>query len=95
MQESFPFGLCTLFSVQMDQHLNIKDFAKLMLIASANHRVDNQQFCTGFSNRINVLQDAQAILITPIMQDMLEQVSVRSAGDRLKEIAAPDINPVF
>src|ERR1700730_14299971 len=66
-----------------------------MLIASANHCVYNQQFCTGFSNRINVLQDAQTILITPIMQDMLEQVSVCSAGDRLNEIAAPYVNPAF
>jgi len=37
------------------QHLNIEDFGKLMLITSADHCVYNQQFCTGFSNRINVL----------------------------------------
>ena len=56
MQKFFPFGLCTLFSaVQKDQHLNIEDFGKFTLIASANHCVYNQQFCAGFGNRINVL----------------------------------------
>jgi hypothetical protein len=34
----------------LDRHLNIEDFGKLMRIASANHCVYNQQFCTGFSN---------------------------------------------
>jgi len=96
MQKFFPFGLCTLFAVvRKDQHLHIQDFAKLMLIASANHCVYHQQFCTGLSNRINVLQDAQAILITQIMQNMLEQVSVCSTGHRLEEIAALYIDPAF
>jgi SAM-dependent methyltransferase len=35
MQKFFPFGLCTFFSAQMDQHLNIKDFGKLMLMPNA------------------------------------------------------------
>jgi hypothetical protein len=68
----------------MDPHVNVQDFPNLPLIATADHCVYNQQFCIRTSNRINVLQDAQAILVTPIMQNMLEQVSVCSFGYSLK-----------
>src|SRR4029453_1735313 len=70
-----------------NHHLNVQQLSPFAMVAGRDHRIGDKNSSLLVHGPPAIREDPDAILIVPVVQDVLQDVSIAAVRNRLEEIA--------
>src|SRR5579883_1289845 len=83
------FLFCAFAAARHQQHLQIEKFAEVGLRVLRQHAIDHDDLAIlhALERAMSISQNSEALLIVPVMDDVLEVIRVRPRWDCFKEVS--------
>jgi hypothetical protein len=94
-QQRLPLRLRPLAtSVRQEQHHEVEVLAHVRRVSRRDNRFEDEKPRTRLRSRVNVPEELHAVVVFPVVQDVLEQVTIGAGWHCVEKIAADDIAAV-